>query len=206
MLTSFFDLLTNPIITFGIPIIIVMMLQSKNQIKKNLFTIIKCAILWIIGYLGMWALKWTITDVFFGRTIISNSLEQILFRTNKIKYDGSTINFYGGLENNIIVHSFINILYLGIGNLPSLILPFIILTLRKVPFGKIVINKKTVLNSIPFFIISLIPIIWYIIVNNHSYYHWFFTYRNLLIFEIGFDLFLLELIQINDKKQIGNTN
>lgn len=90
--------------------------------------------------------------------------------------------------------------YLGPGIIPSIILPFVIILYKIIPYGKICIKKENVMNSAIYLIIAIIPILWLIVFNNHSYFHCYFTYRNLLVTEISTNLFLLELIQVKEKK------
>ena len=47
-------------------------------------------------------------------------------------------------------------------------------------------------------IIAIIPILWLIVFNNHSYFHCYFTYRNLLVTEISSDI-----IQVAHYKRTG---
>ncbi len=49
--TSFFDLLSTPIITLGLPIITYLLLRPKQGLKDNIKIIIKSVILWGIGYI-----------------------------------------------------------------------------------------------------------------------------------------------------------
>ena len=44
------------------------------------------------------------------------------------------------------------------------------------------INKNNIKQLIPFILIAITPFIWYFIISNHSHMHYFFTYRNLIIF------------------------
>ena len=54
-----------------------------------------------------------------------------------------------------------------------------------------------------YFIIGIIPIIWYMLLQNHSYYHAFFTYRNLLISNICVNLCIEEVFMFltNEKEE-----
>lgn len=65
------------------------------------------------------------------------------------------------------------------------------------------ITKKSIINAVPFLIIAISPIIWMLVMNNHSYYHSWFTYRNLLIFLLGINLFIVKSMQTQVIKKKG---
>ena len=62
MLTSYMDFLTYPVVTFGLPMIIVVVLAQEGILEK-LKKIIVCGISWCVGYAGMWGGKWLIGDL-----------------------------------------------------------------------------------------------------------------------------------------------
>ena len=77
------------------------------------------------------------------------------------------------------------------------------------------IFNKNVKEYIEYICISILPIIWMLVIRNHSAVHHFFTYRNLLIFlfanmiilEINLkELFNIKKIDTNEtnKQEIEN--
>ena len=82
MLTNFFDFLTVPILTYGVPLIIYFLLQQKNQrlsFKESTIIFIKTGISWILGYAGTWLAKWILMDLIYDRNLLETAL-----RTSKI--------------------------------------------------------------------------------------------------------------------------
>lgn len=157
--TSFMDLLTTPILTFGIPIFISIYLNSGN-IKEKINLIIKLGLFWSLGYLGIWAMKWLIVDVIYNKGIIKDAISTIIYRTiGNEKENG-----------NIIETILLNILYYKK-----------IIVLLLLSYFSFVKTKRILKENIPYMIIGIIPFIWYSIVNNHSYIHARFTYKNLTI-------------------------
>lgn len=57
MVTSYVDFLTYPLITFGLPCVLWLMLEKDRQ-KNALLLLVQLALAWGIGYAGMWAGKW----------------------------------------------------------------------------------------------------------------------------------------------------
>lgn len=82
-------------------------------------------------------------------------------------------------------------------------MPFIIIVCKFISDKKIIVTKENIINAIPFLIIAISPIIWLLLMNNHSYYHNYFTYRNLLIFLLGINLFIVKSMQIQVIKKKG---
>lgn len=80
-------------------------------------------------------------------------------------------------------------------------MPFIIIVCKFIKDKEIIVTKENIINAIPFLIIAISPIIWLLLMNNHSYYHNYFTYRNLLIFLLGINLFFLNSIQTKKEEK-----
>lgn len=201
MLTCYFDFLTTPIITLFIGTITLILLSKQKDVNKNMKTLIKTCLFWAIGYGLMWVSKWTITDLIYNKNTWETAIYQILFRINSSQYTGADISIFDTLFYNIEWVMYPNIRYLGIGAIPSLILPFMFIMYKVIPNGKIVIKKENLINLLPFLLIAISPIVWFITLNNHSYYHCYFTYRNLIIFLIAINIFILNSMQVEEKKK-----
>lgn len=173
-LTSFIDLLTAPLVTIGLPLIIYLLILQKNEIKLKdiLINMIKVCILWGLGYAFTWISKWVLTQLIFGRPVISQAIEQTKYRAqlNNTKFNYSNVinKNLKDLSNNIVK---------------------IILTLLLIySIIKMVINKKKKVNFkqnleeiIPYIITGIMPFVWYFVIREHSYIHSFFTYRIMII-------------------------
>ena len=60
-------------------------------------------------------------------------------------------------------------------------------------------NKEIFISILPYILISIMPFIWYALLQNHSYYHAFFTYRNLILTSLGICLCLEETLTLQFK-------
>lgn len=159
--TSFFDLLTTPLVTLGIPLIIEILLNSKEKgIKKT----IKLCCCWGIGYALTTILKWIITDIILDRNVVITSLQQFFYRTGT------------GTKKLPILTITRNVEYYG--KYMFLILSIVTVIILIYRFVK---NKKLDYKDTNLFIISVLPYIWLEILKNHSVIHSFFTYRILII-------------------------
>ena len=179
--TCFFDLLTTPLITLGIPLILYLELTKEKQVKKIIIDIIKISLSWGIGYLSVCITKWVIVDIFFERNVINTAIQQFFYRSDK-----TYLNILGALIKNL---TYTNL---------SL---FIIISSCYLIF---ILNRKKgslkVKESIPYFIIMNMPIIWYIILSQHSDMHSFFTYRLLSISFFAIETGTIKLLNIIKKE------
>ena len=110
MLTCFFDLLTHPIITLGIPMIIYLLIkqeQEKMSLKQSFKFVLLNSIIWGLGYLFTNFAKWIIVDMLYNRNLVAKSIEQFFYRSQE-EYT-SNIHWYDGITSNFI-YSFVNTL------------------------------------------------------------------------------------------------
>lgn len=88
--TSYFDFLTYPIATFGVPAVLFLFMHSEYALERKLSSLLKSLFCWGVGYAGMWSLKWIIASLITGEDIIRNALNGFLARTSSSSADGNT--------------------------------------------------------------------------------------------------------------------
>lgn len=187
ILTAFFDLLTYPIATLGIPLILYLIGLNHYYKLIELHTAIKSVIwpsvFWGMGYAGMFVGKWVLAQLLTGYNVVANALFQLCYRMSYHTghhETGKLINPIKSISNNIqvILHEPIIIVLIM-----SLIISLYYLWKTK---------KLTKLHDYSIFrwamgFVMLYPFIWYTIFCNHSFIHTWFTYRALSVsvFAIG---------------------
>jgi len=173
--TAFFDLLTTPLLTLGIPLIVYMVLFGET--KKTLLELFKfifiLSLLWFMGYACTWATKWALVCIFANSESL-DVINTIIWRTGTKDYT----------RWEVIVANFLLLPYILMG----IILAFLLL------LSVLCFNKKRIIQAISFLIIGLLPYIWYFVLSNHSYQHWWFTYRAQVISMASAMLFFVSLI------------
>lgn len=163
--STFFDLLTYPLITLGIPVALAVILQNRKgmTLGKQIIFIIKLGILWAIGYGLLFFSKWLIATIVLQKDLIKVALDNILFRVNGNdtypvnRLDTVRINFEYFFSP--IAQFIMKIFIVG----------WIILF---VFYRKKIKDCKTV---IPLLCIAIVPYIWYILFAGHSTIHCWFT-------------------------------
>lgn len=180
-IANFVDYLTVPLITLAFPLSIYILYKQKEEleIKDSIKIIIKASIVWILGYGITWFSKWVLFDLLYDRNLIKSAIDQVLYRSGRTNENidlslGEYLFYYIKRNFKYIIFFSIATLYI---NMTMLILKDIIININKF--------KDFIKNSIPFLIISMMPIVWYIVLANHTTLHFMFTYRHISIFLLG---------------------
>lgn len=172
ILTAYFDLLTYPFVTLGIPLITYLAAdrECRESWKKGMEDIIFHTISWCIGYVGMWGAKWVVASVFTDENVIMDAVNQVMFRS-------------GHFENR---RSYVNTLWLNFDacNMKSCWLVLICLAIYLLV--RAVINwRRTGMRPASgtgmILLVSLYPFFWYFLTMHHSSDNSYFTWRELSI-------------------------
>ena len=166
---NFFDLLTIPLLSFGIPLIFVL-LMNKDAIKDQFLLMVRLGIAWVLGYGGTWAAKWVIGTVVLHRSVIADALNPNMYRSN-------ITNILPPLP-----------MALNIAILAALVVVAVVLLVR----SSAARARMKELCLLP--VAALAPYAWYTVVLNHSCIHAFFTYRLQLITLVALGVCFAEII------------
>lgn len=169
--TSYFDFLTYPIATLGLPLCIWLLLVPYN--KKNLFHLIMNAVFWTVGYLGMWAEKWILSSVILKENILQDAIANIASRTSTT-VDADQINRIDTLL--YLFHTLIKWPYVIFFGIPFLFI--LIRGIRKSIRANTGISQSKYAKLLLFILIALIPCAWFFVTANHAYVHPRLVYRN----------------------------
>lgn len=184
VLTNYFDLLTAPLVALGFPLVLVMLmaLRSGKSFLELLGCCVLCCAAWGLGYGGMWVFKWLVNGMVFGPYAMMNALEQAKLRVST-DADGEVISRMEALRVNlgVIMDKQAYLLLLtgtAIGGL-----------LKAVKFihkaGKKAGKRPRLVRPDVRALVLLAPVavvlLWHIVMANHTYQHYYFTYRNLTV-------------------------
>ena len=190
--TSYFDYLTYPIATFGMPFLLDALLRPAESVKAALARLVTCLLYWLVGYFGMWAGKWVIatllgTDGWF----IPNLLAKITERSGHEAVD-TVITLK--MLFSAVFGVFVKKAYLAITVLLALAYGFLLLRKprrQKGPQATLPSHRNSVLRQgLLFVLTAVLPVAWYLLASNHSYNHAFFTSRALCVTVFGVALLL----------------
>ena len=181
LLTCYYDLLTFPMITLCMPLVILIQ-QLINRKQSHLFTVaLSSVIAWCIGFFGFWILKFALNAVLFGSYDALNVIQQIKLRIST-QSNGQSFSRLEAFYNNIFV-------LFGKDFYRFLFVAFTVYEIIRFIHS---IRKNTFRISscaFAFLIPVLIPVVWMFLTSNHIYDHYYYTYRNLAGFFFALIIF-----------------
>lgn len=187
MVTCFVDFLTTETITLTVPLIMLYLLRAgKKEIRsfrKEACFIIKCALCWGISYAVMFLGKWLLSAILLGGEAFGEAWEKAALRiggtvtsdnTNLGQILSLVTQLSGTLWRNL--HALFafpadvsnRMVYLTAAGVAAVLFAFWYLK-RQSGCNKTLIGILLLLGAIPYGR--------YLVLRNHSYLHYFFTYR-----------------------------
>lgn len=172
-LTNFFDLLTVPLVSLGIPLTTLIYLNLKNEgiLSRISVTYLKSILInsfsWVVGYGLTWLSKWLLASLVLRRNILEDAFKTIIFRTEGDK--SIPLNRIDMMKNN--VSTMFNNFYIVLITCMIVLAIIILIKEREHIIGKISLNSIYILSLIGY------PYIWYTVLAGHSQVHYWFTYR-----------------------------
>ncbi|MBP0964103.1 MAG: hypothetical protein J5999_02305 [Oscillospiraceae bacterium] len=178
-MTAFFDFLTAETLSILLPLLLVFIIREQEnrlgQLRENLLLSVKCGGCWAAAYVGTFLVKWTAATAVTGE----NKFEAAITSAEK--------RFVGTAEE---LPFFKQLFFAPLANLSTMFggeervdggKIILGLLLTALVFGGIYLlfrrrraNKPVTLICL---ILGLLPYLRYMVLNNHSYLHEFFTYR-----------------------------
>ncbi len=164
--TAYFDFLTYPISTFGIPIIFYLSICNEN-IQKKLCVLIKSFFTWIMGYVGMWASKWIFAGIMTKGATIKEVTGKLEERSSGVVGD-NVVNVRDCLTSHLMNFlktpvSIFLLIFIGICVVSALL--SICQKHSRVSITQIFCE------ALPFAAAAYTPILWYTVTLNHSVIH-----------------------------------
>ena len=168
---AYFDFLTYPVATLGMPLITVVLAESKAK-KISAFdgakTVCYSTLNWGIGYALFWAMKWLIGTILTGTNIFEDAFGQIGSRISN-QVDGETITRVGAL------YRIINVAFVKWPYVLMIVFVMIVVAVKSRELNW----KEGFPVACAMAVIALIPFIWILLTANHSYIHPRLVYRNM---------------------------
>lgn len=190
IVTAFVDFLTTETVTFTMAYILYLIVKNRHNqmkpIKEELICLIKSGIVWFASYGLMIALKWVLALAVLGKDAFFNALSQAALRISGDATLGNVpgaevVSNYerisGALWRNMgCIYPFKSTMSYGTSMIFILLVGLIVFSLWYLFREK----TKSCINKV-LAIVSLLPVMRFLVLNNHSYIHFFFTYRALLV-------------------------
>ena len=191
ILTAYFDLLTYPLITLGVPLLAYLGSAYKwlsDDGMKGWKHVFSLTISWCLGYGGMWSAKWVVTTILTGENIVYDAFEKIKYRSG---YFSVKHSYYDTLKLNLSVCN------RKVLMLAAISIGIYILAVRvKEHIGV----DRSLLPLVGMILaVSIYPFVWYFFTKNHSSSHSYFTWRELGISVYG--IFMIGVLRIRQFRE-----
>ena len=158
-LTCYFDLLSIPMLSFGWPLLVWLSLRDDRPLTVMDFKqMVIWACIWLGSFALTWFTKWVIGTMVLDINVIKDGLNTVFFRTST----DAEVTRWGAISNNLRM-------------LPwkMVVLTFLVFILYAVTRFK----RPSWSNFLMYLVVATIPYLWYLALPNHSYLHYWFTYR-----------------------------
>lgn len=196
MLTAYFDFLTTETLTFTVPVVMYYLVvkepkeqqeERKTQRKKDWFFLFKSGICWCAGYAGMFLVKWGLSAVTLGKDIFLDSASHAMERVSgdvNLTLNGMAEKANFGERLQGIFQRNLGCLYWNSQDVKAGTVVIITLVAVAVlgSFWYMARKEKYEYDkAVLLCVVALIPFLRFLVLSNHAYIHYFFTYRALLV-------------------------
>ncbi len=175
ILTAYFDFLTFPFVTLGVPSVLLLLTEDSNIVKMR-----KCffsGLFWCVGYVGMWAGKWVLSSLILNRNVIEEAAEYVSNRTGNSDPLTTRSDAFMAVCGVLMKWPY---LLIGVALICFVVVKYII------PAVKAGNLRKMFTGFAPFVFVAMYGVIWILFTYEHCYENQKFTYR-----ELGITVFAL---------------
>ena len=178
--TVFVDFLTTPIVSLGIPLLYYLLCMEDTKDSKKNKQVVLLSLAWGIGYASLWMSKWALCALTFDNTVIINAFghaDKWAGNTSDIGRFAMTI---GVVKKYIMLAWSFNWYWLLATGL------FLLVFLP--------VKKECMKLHGWMLLIASMPFVWSLVLINHNYAHFGFTWRLISIFILSLSFFVYKCI------------
>lgn len=189
--TAYFDFLTTETICLSVPLLLILWVEGKGADKKELWRIaIKAVLCWGASFAGMWSLKWGLASLILQENVMPYVTQHVQERL------GGEIGLStGSYLSSAVIRNVLCLFPAEYGNAGIIAAIMLVLGICYVlyVYRKDTVNKDKILL---YGAIALVPYIRYLVLHNHAYLHYFFTYRAQMCMIIAVGFIMQETVDI----------
>lgn len=195
-ISNFVDFLTVPLITLGMPLYIYILYKQKNEnldLKEAIKIIVISCISWGCGYAFTWLSKWILYDVIYGKNLITSAISQVLYRS-------ASNNSLSNVLSVLKMFIYNNFIYTMAFIWTVIVILFLLIPKYKANFKSSYLAYFK--EIVPILLISVLPIVWYLVLTNHTVLHTHFVYRHMIVCLTGWLLCFKKMFILCKKKKV----
>ena len=179
--TQYFDLLTTPLITLALPLIVwCMMVKPKHACRM----VIVLSLMWIAGYALLWASKWVIASLITGTDVIGDAASSAMLRTmgsESAEHGATAQSIVSGYLGSVLRPATAGLLLAGIAVMGLL-------------YWRMARPWRVVRSYTWLLLVAAMPLVWALTLVEHTYIHRFFTWRIIMVTAVAGLLFLFNTV------------
>ena len=179
MVENFFDFLTYPILTLGIPLVLLLWLRVRDEqadFRGNFWFMFKASLSWFFGYALTWISKWLLSAAILGVRYFWRTMSVVQYRLEGSEEE--PLDRIGTIQRNL--KAWLNVQDGGVISWSKIALVILIVAVVLIIWRKLR-DWKTVGAYLPILFVAAYPYIWYLVMSNHSQIHYWYTYRAQLV-------------------------
>ncbi len=173
VLTQLFDFYTTPLITYALPLIVLLTLEEYEN--KRWSTALVSFATWMYGYASMWVVKMLFTTLFTDKNGFKEAFNSFAGRVGITKPAGleekyDSVEALRLVYNNIFVDTTGNIIFLAIA----------IVSVTAVIISFLTNKRKDFFSQTVFIFIAVLPLLWFAVAAQPTVIHYWFQYRTVV--------------------------
>ena len=179
MVENFFDFLTYPILTLGIPLVLLLWLRVRDEqadFRSNFWFMFKASLSWFFGYALTWISKWLLSAAILGVRYFWRTMSVVQYRLEGSEEE--PLDRIGTIQRNL--KAWLNVQDGGVISWSKIALLILIVAVVLIIWRKLK-DWKAVGAYLPILFVAAYPYIWYLVMSNHSQIHYWYTYRAQLV-------------------------
>ncbi len=223
MLTVFFDFLTAETLTFTVPFAVYYIVvwrevtttksrhtegkrEKKRFDRKAWMFFIQCGVAWFVGYAGMFLLKWILSAACLGRDTFGETFQSVSERLYgdvglTLSSTGEKADLWQRLQG-IVVRN-LGCLYWGSSEMKVTTLLGITVVVAVMLFGFWYLFRQKRNTGKDYWVLiatAVLPCVRFLVLSNHSYIHYFFTYRAWMVTVMIVLYFIVDATMLRKRK------
>ncbi len=201
ILTAYFDFLTYPLVSYGFPMTMLILLAYKGHRMKRRVDGAVFAVtggtFWCLGYGGMYISKWIMSWLLTGHNTWAEAVGQTMYRMS-----GSLSGREGSQVFSVWEVIDRNVGILAKDPVILLFLVFLAILLWKMRrYHQRRRAPECISAMFGLLLLSVAPFVWLAVFANHSWLHFWMTYRELSLFIFAFGSLFIVILE--DKETHG---
>lgn len=174
MATCYFDFLTFPLITLGVPMALYLLLFPDTW-RKGVVCVVSSSLCWGIGYVVFWAEKWALGSLVLGQNLFADAWNSLRLRSSHETL-GQSISYLDVLRNNFKGYDL---------RTWKVLFAILLAVLILAALARFLANRSGAGQDIdmlvPLLLVACMPFAWYMVTVNHSYIHFGYTHKEWMI-------------------------